>query len=105
MKKTRFILVRLLSVIMFLSLSVSLTQGQEVKLAATFEHECSQFYGGFATIKELEDDYSYYFINRKGERMGKAPGMLKWANEENRIYEKDGKVFLTNAKNKKISNF
>lgn len=91
------------------SLITTFANSQDLKIAMTTEFDCSQFYNGIATIQVYEDGHKFYFINRKGEKIEAAPGMLKWANDKNKIFEnyigkkKYNHTFLTNSKNKKVS--
>lgn len=84
--------------------TVEYSYGQNIAFAMTSENECGEFFNGIATIKEYEKSKEkYYFINRKGERIGKAPGMMLWADQNNKIFENSRGAFLANANNKKIS--
>ena len=84
--------------------TVEYSYGQNIAFAMTSEYRCGEFFNGIATIKEYEKSKEkYYFINRKGERIGKAPGMMLWADQNNKIFENSRGAFLANANNKKIS--
>ena len=59
----------------------------QLKIAQTFEEdECSAFYNGLATVGDYFDDC--YYINRRGENIGSAPGQLIFANKQNRVFKK-----------------
>lgn len=73
----------------------------DIKFAMTSQHECGSFYEGIATIRD--NDFKYKFINRNGKIIEDAPGMLLYADKDNRIYRdyynKNGAI-LTDQNNK-----
>ena len=73
----------------------------DIKFAMTSQHECGSFYEGIATI--CDNDFKYKFINRNGKIIGEAPGMLLYADKDNRIYRnyyKNNGAILTDQNNK-----
>lgn len=73
----------------------------DIKFAMTSQNECGSFYEGIATI--CDNDLKYKLINRNGKIIGEAPGMLLYADKDNRIYrnyyKKNGTI-LTDQNNK-----
>lgn len=89
----------------------SLSFSQQLRIAKTFEKECSAFYNGVATIGDEYDDC--YYIDRWGNNIGKAPGKLIFANKNNRVFESEYNIinrefskepmFITDANDNIIS--
>lgn len=95
---------RIKIILIFYILSIKIPYAvcqSDIKFAMTSQHECGSFYKGIATI--CDNDFKYQFINRNGKIIGEAPGMLLYADKDNRIYrnyyKKNGTI-LTDQNNK-----
>lgn len=76
------------------------SKAQSDPVIAFMGDACSEFFDGIATIKE---DYgSYFFINRKGEKLGVAPGKMIHSDSKCRIFDDLGTYMLTDKNNKII---
>ncbi len=62
---------------------------------------CGEFFDGIATIDGSD---SYIFINRKGEEIGEAPGMMIHSDSFCRIFDCGKNFILTDKNNKVIKN-
>lgn len=62
--------------------------------------ECGEFFDGVATVGGSCDPY--IFINRKGEKVGDAPGMMIHSDSKCRIFTNGNIYILTDKNNKRI---
>ena len=84
----------------FMVITLSVYAQSEPVIAYMVNYDCGEFFDGIATIQESSD--SYFFINRKGEKIGEAPGKMIHSDSKCTIFENSNYHILTDKNNQVI---
>ena len=102
MNKTSFTTI-LQSMVISIFMTITLNgyaQSDPVIAYMVYLQECGEFFDGVATVGGSCDPY--IFINRKGEKVGDAPGMMIHSDSKCRIFTNGNTYILTDKNNKRI---
>ena len=101
--KTTYFITNLQSRVITIFMVITLNgYAQSKPVIAYVGNECSDFFDGIATTEDSSD--SYFFINRKGEKVGTAPGKMINSDSHCRIFENRKGYILTDKNNQIIVN-